>query len=191
MAKAREIDGGAWGAAATAPRGGEAPLAAVYSELRGVARALMRRESEAHTLQPTALLHEAFLRLANQGAMSRFDDRAYFFSAVAKAMREVLVDHARRRTATKRGGGWKRHTLDEVLDSCGVPPDELPALSDAIGGLEAIDARAARVVDLRFFGGFSEAEVAAELGVSTATVQRSFQFARAWLRRSLRGQTGR
>jgi RNA polymerase sigma-70 factor (ECF subfamily) len=158
-------------------------LPLVYDELHVVAQRHMRGERPEHTLQPTALVHEAFLRLA--GLDVPYEDRAHFMRAASQAMRRVLVDHARARNAAKRGGNL-RVTLDESL----VPQDEgvvdLLVLDDALSRLAAAEPRCARVVELRFFGGLEVAEVAAAMGISTATAKRDWQFARAWLAKALR-----
>jgi RNA polymerase sigma factor (TIGR02999 family) len=158
-------------------------LPLVYDELHVVAERHMRGERPEHTLQPTALVHEAFLRLA--GVNVPYEDRSHFIRAASQAMRRVLVDHARARNAAKRGGNL-RVTLDESL----VPQDDgvvdLLVLDDALSRLAAAEPRWARVVELRFFGGLEVVEVAAALGISTATAKRDWQFARAWLAKALR-----
>ena len=158
-------------------------LPLVYQELHAIAERHMRGERPGHTLQPTALVHEAFLRLA--GADSPYDDRTHFIRAASQAMRRVLVDHARARNAAKRGGNLLV-TLDEAL----VPQDDrvvdLLVLDDALNRLAAAEPRWAQVVELRFFGGLEVTEVAAALGISTATAKRDWQFARAWLAKALR-----
>ena len=158
-------------------------LPLVYDELHAIAGRHMRGERPEHTLQPTALVHEAFLRLA--GIDVSYEDRAHFIRAASQAMRRVLVDHARARNAAKRGGNL-RVTLDEAL----VPQDDrvvdLLVLDDALNRLASAEPRWARVVELRFFGGLEVAEVAAALGISTATAKRDWQFARAWLAKALR-----
>lgn len=158
-------------------------LPLLYDELHAIAGRHMRGERADHTLQPTALVHEAFLRLT--GVDLAYDDRTHFIRAASQAMRRVLVDHARARLAAKRGGGL-RVTLDEAL----APQDDrivdLLVLDDALNRLAEAEPRWARVVELRFFGGLEVSEVANALGVSTATAKRDWQFARAWLARVLR-----
>lgn len=154
-----------------------------YAALHQVAGALMRRERPDHTLQPTALVHEAFMRLA--GADQALDEHA--FRAVAAAtMRHILVDHARRHTAEKRGGSRIRIELPEVSVDA---PDalELLALDEALTELAALDERASRMVELRFFGGLTGAQAAAVLGIATSTADADWALARSWLRRRLEG----
>jgi len=160
-----------------------APL--IYEELHRVATALMRRERDGHTLQPTALVHDAYLRLAGQRGMA-WQGRAHFFGVAAKAMRRILVDHARRRDAVKRDGG-DRVTLDDALLADSARPLELMALDDALRQLGEHHARSAQVVELRFFGGLEIEEVAQVLGVGRATAVRDWTFARAFLQRALDG----
>ena len=158
-------------------------LPLLYDELHAIAARHMRGERPDHTLQPTALVHEAFLRLS--GVEIAYDDRAHFIRAASQAMRRVLVDHARARNAEKRGGNL-RVTLDESL----VPQEDrvvdLLVLDDALNRLAAAEPRWARVVELRFFGGLEVTEVATLLGISTATAKRDWQFARTWLAKRLR-----
>lgn len=159
-------------------------FAAVYGELRRLARALLRRERPGHTLQPTELVHDAFLRLVDASAV-RDVDRTRFFGVAARAMRQVLVDHARRRRAGKRGGAWLRVTLDEGLGAPAADLDELLALDEALEALAARDARAARVVELRVFAGLTVEEIAAALDVSKRTVDGDWAFGRLWIARAL------
>lgn len=151
----------------------------VYAELRRMAAGRMRMEAGGHTLQPTALVNETCLRLMDSG--TDWQNRRHFFGAAAEAMRRVLVDHARRRDAAKRGGGLRRVTLTNLnADNPGADVDLL-ALEDALSKLESESPRLARLVELRFFVGLSIEEAAAALGVSAATVKRDWSFARAWL----------
>ena len=157
----------------------------LYRELRRLAEAAMRAERANHTLQPTALVHEAVLRLAHD--QGRFESRAHFLGVAASAMRRVLVDHARGRNAQKRGSGT---TLVTVNDLDGLPQPvsadvDLIVLDDALLRLTALDARQAQIVELRFFGGLSVEETAAVVGVSARTVKREWQVSRAWLRREM------
>lgn len=163
-------------------------LPQIYDELRAVAGALMRRERAGHTLQPTALVHEAYLRLLDQRELD-FNDRLRVLGAAARIMRRVLVDHARTRQRHKRGGGLVRLTLSEDLASApGLDVDVL-ALDEALRRLGALDATDQDIVELRFFGGLASEEIAALLGTSERTVRRRYAFARAWLFRELRRGT--
>jgi RNA polymerase sigma factor (TIGR02999 family) len=159
-------------------------LAVVYEELKRVAQRQMRRERAGHTLDTTALVHEAYLKLVDQSE-AVWQDRAHFFGVAARAMRQVLIDHARRRVAQKRGGGWERATLDEDLLGEQAPMEELVALDDALERLGQLDPRLVQVVEYRFFGGLTEEETAALLGITTRTVQRDWAKARAWLHKEL------
>ena len=154
--------------------------ALIYSELKRLASSRLRSERREHTLQPTALVNEAWLKLA--GARVDWQNRAHFFGVAALAMRRILVDHARRRAAAKRGAG-EAVVLEDVLDRVAGPlPDErLLALDAALTRLAALDSRQARVVELRYFAGLSIEETANTLGVSTGTVKREWVAARAWL----------
>lgn len=156
----------------------------VYDELRELAAARLRGERPNHSLQPTGLVHEAYLRLAADDR-TPWQDRSHFFRAAARAMRRILIDHARRRGRDKRGGG--RHPVS--LSALGTPtwdgPDDLLALDEALRRLEERDPRSAELVQLRYFGGFSVPETAEALGISERTVNREWTFARAWLRAAL------
>jgi RNA polymerase sigma factor (TIGR02999 family) len=159
----------------------------VYDELKDLAEHYLRLERPDHTLQPTALVHEAYLRLAGQRA-SRLNNRTHFYGAAAQVMRRVLVDHARHRSAAKRRGAGLEAPLPAVtLD---VAPDlmvDLVALDDALGRLAAFAPDRAKVVELRYFGGLSIDETAEYLGLGPATVKRRWNYARAWLYRALSG----
>jgi RNA polymerase sigma factor (TIGR02999 family) len=157
------------------------PLA--YAELRQLADHYMRQERPDHTLQPTALVHEAYLRLA--GVRSPFQNRVHFYGAAAQVMRRILVDYARSRRAVKRGDGAVVVNLDEAADVGIDLRMDLVALDEALEALAAIAPRAAKVVELRYFGGLSIEETAAFLSVGPATVKRHWAFARAWLYRTL------
>ena len=157
----------------------------VYEELRRVAASCMRRERRDHTLQPTALVHEAFLRLT--GDASDWESRAHFLGTAAKAMRRILVNHARDRKRLKRGGDAVRVSFDDAATPSpdGLSAPDLVALDDALVQLEALDAVKARIVELRFFAGLSHEEVAKVIGASERSVRRHWTFARAWLRSAL------
>ncbi len=154
-------------------------LVLVYSELQRMAAAAMRGERRDHTLEPTALVHEAFMRLAKLREI-RWDDRAHFFGTAARVMRRILVDHARRHRAAKRGSGAKEQ-LDDALMLTNDQAGEIERLDDALKDLERLDPRQSRVVELRYFGGFSVSETAEALDVSPITVKRDWAVARAWL----------
>lgn len=156
----------------------------VYEELRAIAAREMRRERGDHTLQPTALVHEAFLRLVDKPDLS-WQSRVHFLNIAAQAMRRILVEHARRRRAGKRGGGAERITLDEEFVAHGEAGPDLADLDDALQRLTALDARKGRVVELRFFAGLSVEETARLLDISEATVKREWRFAKAWIQREL------
>ncbi len=159
----------------------------VHSELRRIASHLMRRERQNHTLQPTALVHEAYLKLVDQTVTS-WNDRAHFFGVAARAMRQILVDHARKHNAGKRGGQWRRVTLDEELADPAELSIEILALHDALDKLAQEDTRMAQVVELRIFGGLLAREVAHVLGVSKRTVDSDWKIARMWLSKALTDQ---
>jgi RNA polymerase sigma factor (TIGR02999 family) len=152
----------------------------VYAELRRAADYLLQRERDGHTLQATALVHEAFLKLS-AGNAPLVQDRAHFVGVAARAMRQILVDHARRRQAEKRGGGQFVTLGDDAAAEPGTDADTLVAIHEALGELATMDARLAQVVEMRFFGGLGETEIAAALDVTTRTVQRDWAKARAWL----------
>ena len=160
----------------------------VYSELRRIAAAKMRAERGGHTLQPTALVHEAWLRLMNQHECS-WQNRDQFFAIAAQAMRRILVDHARKRQAAKRGDGDAMVDIDEVsrVLTVTLPDERLLALDEALKELAALDARQARIIELRFFGGLSVEETASVLGISPTTVKREWATGRAWLFRAIHG----
>jgi RNA polymerase sigma-70 factor, ECF subfamily len=164
-----------------------AESAAVYDELRRIAAERLRDERADHTLQPTALAHEAWLRLS-ETLRGGGGDVEQFRIAAAGSIRRVLVDHARARRAQKRGGAARRITLTGLAEREATPPLDLLALDDALEELAAKDARKARVVELRWFGGLSIDETARALDVATSTVEDDWAFARAWLRRRL-GET--
>jgi RNA polymerase sigma-70 factor (ECF subfamily) len=162
----------------------------VYGELHKLARAYLRRGNPSHSLQPTALINEAFLRLLDQSQPVDWQNRAHFFGIAAQLMRGILVDHARARYAAKRGGVATVVTLDDCMGvSSGRPPNVLE-VDQALDRLAAVDERKARVIELRYFGGLDREEVAAALGLTVSTVKRDLRFGEAWLRRFLAGQNG-
>lgn len=159
-------------------------LPLVYDELRRLARNHLRRERPNHTLQPTALVHEAYLRLVGEGGAT-WQNRAHFFGIAARLMRQILINHAEARAAARRGGGAFRLSLGAVDRLAEGPEVDLIALDDALKGLAALDPRQGQIVELRFFGGLTVEETAAVLGLSPATVKREWSAARAWLRREI------
>lgn len=173
----------AWRAGDTAAWEQLVPL--VYAELRQQASSALRREGEGHTLQATALVHEAWLRLDGQHD-AHWESRGQFFSVAAQMMRRVLTDHARTRRALKRGGGGVQVTLGDGIPAVASPDDvDVLALDDALARLATIDPRKAQLVELRYFAGLSIPEAATALGISPATVGREWAVARMWLRREL------
>lgn len=156
----------------------------VYDELKRQARNYLRRERDDHTLQPTALVHEAYLKMVDQTVLSA-ENRIHFFAIASRVMRQILVDHAREHKAEKRGGAAQRLSIEDI----DVLPEQTAAdvleLDEALRRLEAIDERKCRVVDMRFFGGLKEKEIAEVLGVTEKTVRRDWQFAKLWLYREL------
>ncbi len=159
-----------------------APL--VYQELRRLAAGYFRNEREGHTLQPTALIHEAYVRLIDQNQPT-WRSREHFFGVAAHLMRQILVDHARGRAAAKRGGGAAHAALDETIAMSVQRPANLVALDDALIALAVFDARKSRVVELRFFGGLTIEETAEAMAISVATVVRELRMAQAWLFREM------
>jgi len=165
---------------------GDALMDAVYGELRKMARGYLRRERDGHSLPPTALVHEAYLKLVDQQHV-RWQNRAHFFAIAARVMRRILVDHARGHASAKRGGGGTTFTLldsDARLDPPGV---DILALDVALEKLAGIDPRQSRLVELRFFGGLTVDEAAAVLDIAPITVKRDWALARTWLYREIRG----
>ncbi len=156
----------------------------VYNELRRLAERYLRNERSAATLQPTALVHEAYLRLVAQ-SMPDWESRAHFFGVAAHLMRQILVDHARKHRSAKRGGGIDKLSIDEIIGLGTDKPADIIALDDALKTLAEIDERKAKVIELRFFGGLSVEETAVALGVSPATIGREQRLAEAWLHREL------
>ena len=159
-------------------------LGLVYEPLRAIASRHLHREREGHTLQPTALVNELYLRLVGQRSVA-WNDRAHFFAVAAQVMRRILVDHARRKKSDKRGGDMIPVTIGAALDLAAAETFDVVALDVALENLEKIFPQQARVVELRFYAGLTIDETAAVLGVSPATISREWTMARAWLRREL------
>ena len=172
--------------AARDPRSAARLYDAVYNELQSLARASMKRESSGHTLQPTALVNEAYLRLL-PGEGAGWQNRGHFFGAAAQAMRRILVDHARRRNAAKRGDGAIRVTFSDLNVEAEESSVDVEALDEALQQLKREDERLEQVVTMRYFAGLSIEQTAAALKTSPATVKRDWNFARAWLFERLRG----
>lgn len=159
----------------------------VYRDLRQRARSYLRRERPDHTLQPTALIHEAYIRLIGEHP-PEWNDRAHFFAVASRVMRQILVDHARRHEADKRGGGIANVTLDEALVPFQSNNTDIMALDEALSRLEAFDPRKCKIVEMRYFGGCTVEETAQAVGVAGITVIREMRLAEAWLRREMRGE---
>ena len=158
----------------------------VYQELRAIAGRYLSRESPSHTLQSTALVHEAYFKLIGQRRV-RWQNRAHFFGIAAQLMRRILIDHARHQARDKRGGPAPKLSLDEAMATAGTAPDlDLLALDQALTSLAEIDPRGARIIELRFFSGLSLEETAEVMGISAGTVKRDWSAARAWLYREMR-----
>jgi RNA polymerase sigma factor (TIGR02999 family) len=160
-------------------------LPLVYDELRHLASARMAREAAGHTLQPTALVHEAWMRLAKPGDR-RWNNRAHFFRAAAQAMRRILVDRARLKSSIKRGENAERLGLDDLALAATLPDDRVVLVDEALDRFEQQDPDAARIVTLKFFGGFTNREIAETLGVTERTVERQWAYARACLLQLMR-----
>lgn len=156
----------------------------VYEELRQMAKRYLRRQPTGHTFQTTELIHEAYLKLAEQDGKN-WQNRAHFFGVAAQAMRHILVDYARSKQSTKRGGLAEKISLEENLVVAVARPDEIVALDEALNELKILDARKSRVVEMKFFGGLSIEEIADVLKTSPETVKRDWRFARTWLLREL------
>lgn len=161
----------------------------VYPELRRLARRHMRRERQGHTLQATALVHEAYLRLTLQ-PFPAWEGRVQFLAIAARLMRQILIDHARAHLRHKRGGGEATKLLDERFAAAELKPIEWMALDECLTQLTKTDSRQGQIVELRFFGGLNVEEVAQQLGISTKTVKRDWKVARAWLYRQMRRADG-
>jgi RNA polymerase sigma factor (TIGR02999 family) len=156
-------------------------MSLIYGELRRIAVRYMRREPAGHSLQPTALVHEAYLKLHKMHAID-WQSRSHFFAVSAHTMRQILVDHARARNAGKRGVEWNQVSFEVgQLAAASEPTINIVELDEALGRLETFDRRQAKVVEMRFFGGLSEDEISAELGISERTVKRDWRVAKAWL----------
>jgi RNA polymerase sigma factor (TIGR02999 family) len=159
-------------------------LQIVYDDLRALAAKYLRAESAGHTLQPTALVHEAYMKLVDQTRVD-WQGRTHFFAVGAQAMRRILVDYARRRQAVKRGGDRQRITVDEQMLAAGRRDEDLLELDEALEKLATLDAEQAQMVEMRFFAGLSVAETAIALGMSKRTAEREWTMVRSWLRREL------
>jgi RNA polymerase sigma factor (TIGR02999 family) len=167
------------------PRAAGQLLPLVYDELRKLAAARMADEAPGQTLQPTALVHEAYLRLVGEEAGQPWNNRGHFFAAAAEAMRRILIENARRTQSPKHGGGWRRIDLDEALARTAEPPEGLLDLDRALTRLQVIDPLAARLVELRYFTGLTMEQAAEALGQPLRTAERNWTFARTWLHREL------
>ncbi len=159
-------------------------LPLIYDELRAIARGYLRRERADHTLQPTGLVHEAYLRLVDETA-ANWQNRAHFFGVAAQVMRRVLIDHARRHRTAKRGGTWEKLEFDDLVTPGPSRSVDLVALDDALLELAKMDPRQSQIVELRFFGGLTIEEAAEVLDVSPRTIKREWRRAKAWLRREI------
>jgi RNA polymerase sigma factor (TIGR02999 family) len=166
-------------------------LPLVYDELRKLAAARLAHENPGQTLEATALVHEAYLRLVGDNPEKRWDHRGHFFAAAAEAMRRILVEQARRKRRLRHGGGMQRHGLDEACSFAQSPPDEVLAIDEALTRLASHNPLRAEVVKLRFFAGLTMAEVAQTLGISLPTAERYWRFARTWLYAELHPQQPR
>lgn len=164
-------------------------LPALYTQLRMLAAQKMAREKPGHTLQPTALVHEAYLRLVNPSDPQQWAGRTHFFAAAAEAMRRILVESARRKKRLKHGGHLERVDVEEVALPLPMPDEQLLALDEALDRLAAVDARSAEMVKLCFFVGMTQQQAAGELGISLATAERIWSFARTWLFREMQRQS--
>jgi len=173
------------------PGAAEQLLPLVYDELRKLAAAHLAREQPGQTLQATALVHEAYLRLVGNNEGNDWNSRGHFFAAAAEAMRGILVENARHKQSRKAGGGLRRHDLDNIDPAVGEDNwDDLMALDEAVRRLEAKDPRKAKLVELRFFAGLTAEQAADVLGVSTSTAEKDWAYARSWLRVAIDGASG-
>jgi RNA polymerase sigma factor (TIGR02999 family) len=169
------------------PQAASQLLPLVYDELRRLAAQKLAKEPPGQTLQPTALVHEAYLRLVGSNDDAPWDNRGHFFAAAAEAMRRILVENARCRRSLKRGGARKRIDLDDVPPAAAEPDDALLALDEALGKLAEMDAVKAELIKLRYYGGCTGEQAARLLGISPATAERYWAYARAWLLREIKG----
>jgi len=170
------------------PQAAKELLPLVYEELRRVAGARMANGSPGHTLQPTALVHEAWMRLVGEDGEAQFQNRTHFFAAAAEAMRHILIDHARRKQALRHGGGQQRVDADDLEIAAPADDDELLAVNEALERLAAVDPAKAELVKLRYFVGMTLEEAAAALGISEPTAKRRWALARAWLFHEFKSQ---
>jgi RNA polymerase sigma factor (TIGR02999 family) len=170
------------------PHAAEQLLPLVYDELRKLAAQKMAQEAPGQTLQATALVHDAYLRLVDVDQAQQWNSRGHFFAAAAEAMRRILIDRAREKLALKRGGDRKRVRLEEVDPPAGTPPEDLLALDEALEQLTRLDPTAGQLVKLRYFAGLSVEQAAATVNLSTATAYRHWTFARAWLHSRVAGR---
>jgi RNA polymerase sigma-70 factor, ECF subfamily len=176
----------AWGKGDSTALNKLVPL--VYAELHRIARRLWHQHPQSNTLQPTALINEAYLKLANAESTT-YQDRCHFFAVASTAMRQILVNHAKSRLSEKRGGGRAKLSLDEVQQAVDQEAEEIVSLHAALEGLEAVDPRKSKVVEMRYFGGLSIEETAEALGVSIGTVNRDWRLARSWLIREMKRES--
>jgi RNA polymerase sigma factor (TIGR02999 family) len=177
-------------AAAGDPKAAAELLPLVYDELRKLAAARLADEKPGQTLQPTALVHEAYLRLVGADSAQSWDSRSHFFAAAAEAMRRILIDHARHKLTRKAGGGHRRLDLDDIESALDESPDRLLFLDEALRRLEVEDPRKASLVKLRFFAGLTTEQAAAALDVSTSTAEKDWAYARSWLRVTIDRMSG-
>jgi len=168
------------------PAAAERLLPLVYDELRKLAAGKLANEKPGHTLQATALVHEAYIRLVDTENVQRWDSRRHFFAAAAESMRRILIDNARRKQTQKRGGGWRQQEVEAVTGT--EPDEELIALDEALTKLAAEDPAKAKLVELRYFAGMTGEEAAEVLGISPTTADRHWAYARAWLQAEVRGR---
>jgi RNA polymerase sigma factor (TIGR02999 family) len=169
------------------PKAAGALMPLVYDELRKLAAQKLAQEKPGQTLQATALVHEAYLRLVDTEKVQRWESRGHFFAAAVEAMRRILVENARRKRRQKRGGGLARVDLENAEAACRMPPADLLALDEALAKLAAEDPMKARLVELRFFAGLNLEEASKAIGVSAITAKRYWRYARAWLHREVAG----
>jgi RNA polymerase sigma factor (TIGR02999 family) len=169
------------------PQATDELLPLVYEELRRIAAARMAQEAAGQTLQPTALVHEAWLRMVGEGART-WQNRAHFFGAASEAMRRILIDNARRKSRLKRGGDQQRIDLEDVDLAAASPDDKILMIDEALERLKAEDEEKGRIVVMKFFGGLTNQEVAQNLGVTERTVERQWAYAKAWMFRQIQAE---